>query len=268
MTACAIHISDLHRGTREAPELDEALVTLCQRAPARARDRERRPLEPLPARGARGGQGSARPAAGTDARRSREPRHPVHPSRTRDEPVEALRGRLRHHRSGSPHPERRRLRAQLGPPVASSGRPARARSGWRRSGRSWPMPRPARCGSSSATTTSQALPGGPRGSSRSSTATRCSRSLAAAGTELVLGGHIHQGTAVERHAFQALDDDDRGARWCSRPRPASAGRVPAGSARRTASMSCAGRPTRSRSRRGSGAAAASSPYARNALPRH
>ena len=29
MTACAIHISDLHRGTHEAPELDDALVTLC-----------------------------------------------------------------------------------------------------------------------------------------------------------------------------------------------------------------------------------------------
>ena len=33
------------------------------------------------------------------------------------------------------------------------------------------------------------------------------RSLAAAGAELVLGGHIHQSTAVERHAFEALDDD-------------------------------------------------------------
>ena len=30
MTACLIHISDLHRGTREAPELDDALVALCE----------------------------------------------------------------------------------------------------------------------------------------------------------------------------------------------------------------------------------------------
>ena len=29
MTACAIHISDLHRGTRAEPALDEALVALC-----------------------------------------------------------------------------------------------------------------------------------------------------------------------------------------------------------------------------------------------
>jgi 3',5'-cyclic AMP phosphodiesterase CpdA len=29
VTACAIHISDLHRGTREAPALDDALVELC-----------------------------------------------------------------------------------------------------------------------------------------------------------------------------------------------------------------------------------------------
>ena len=35
------------------------------------------------------------------------------------------------------------------------------------------------------------------------------RTLAAAGAELVLGGHIHQSTAVERHAFEALADDDR-----------------------------------------------------------
>ena len=35
------------------------------------------------------------------------------------------------------------------------------------------------------------------------------RALAAAGAELVLGGHIHQSTAVERHAFEALDDDAR-----------------------------------------------------------
>ena len=47
----------------------------------------------------------------------------------------------------------------------------------------------------------------------------------AAGAELVLGGHIHQGTAVERHAFQALPDGDRSslvlatAPGFGRPRP-------------------------------------------------
>ena len=41
----------------------------------------------------------------------------------------------------------------------------------------------------------------------------------------MLGGHIHQSTAVERHAFEALDDDDRGslvlatAPGFGRPRP-------------------------------------------------
>ena len=51
------------------------------------------------------------------------------------------------------------------------------------------------------------------------------RSLAAAGAELVLGGHIHQGTAVERHAFEALDDGVQGSLVLStapgfgRPRP-------------------------------------------------
>lgn len=33
------------------------------------------------------------------------------------------------------------------------------------------------------------------------------RSLAAAGAEVVLGGHIHQGTTAERHAFEALPGD-------------------------------------------------------------
>jgi 3',5'-cyclic AMP phosphodiesterase CpdA len=38
---------------------------------------------------------------------------------------------------------------------------------------------------------------------------RILHSLAAAGAELVLGGHIHQSTAVERRSFQALGDGDR-----------------------------------------------------------
>ena len=52
----------------------------------------------------------------------------------RHAPVGAVRGRLRHHRPGSPHRERRRLRAQLGPPVAASGRPARSAAPRRRVG--------------------------------------------------------------------------------------------------------------------------------------
>ena len=35
------------------------------------------------------------------------------------------------------------------------------------------------------------------------------RSFAAAGAELVLGGHIHQSTAVERHSFEATSGGDR-----------------------------------------------------------
>ena len=54
---------------------------------------------------------------------------------------------------------------------------------------------------------------------------RVLRTLAAAGTELVLGGHIHQSTAVERRAFEALDDQPGGSLVLStapgfgRPRP-------------------------------------------------
>ena len=35
------------------------------------------------------------------------------------------------------------------------------------------------------------------------------RAFADAGAELVLGGHIHQGSTAERHAFEALADDER-----------------------------------------------------------
>ena len=35
------------------------------------------------------------------------------------------------------------------------------------------------------------------------------RSFAAAGAELVLAGHIHQSTAVERHSFEATAGGDR-----------------------------------------------------------
>jgi 3',5'-cyclic AMP phosphodiesterase CpdA len=52
------------------------------------------------------------------------------------------------------------------------------------------------------------------------------RALATAGAELVLGGHIHQSTAVERHSFEALPDDEPGgtlvlstAPGFGRPRP-------------------------------------------------
>ena len=51
------------------------------------------------------------------------------------------------------------------------------------------------------------------------------RALAAAGADLVLGGHIHQSTAVGRRAFEALGDDEAGSLVLStapgfgRPRP-------------------------------------------------
>jgi 3',5'-cyclic AMP phosphodiesterase CpdA len=51
------------------------------------------------------------------------------------------------------------------------------------------------------------------------------RALAAAGAELVLGGHIHQSSAVERHAFEVVEEEVRGslvlatAPGFGRPRP-------------------------------------------------
>ena len=69
--------------------------------------------------------------------------------------------------------------------------------------------------------------------------------LADAGAELILGGHIHQATVVERQRLRGLDGD--GAQpACSRPRRASAGRARAAATRRAACSSTA--PTRARSR--------------------
>ena len=83
----------------------------------------------------------------------------------------------------------------------------------------------ARFASSSATTISQAPPGAHRGSFPLKHRDATLRSLAAAGAELVLGGHIHQSSAAERHAFESLGDDARGslvlatAPGFGRPRP-------------------------------------------------
>ena len=143
----------------------------------------------------------------------------------RDEPVEALRGRLRHHRSGSPHPERGRLRAQLGPPVASSGRQLARAAGV---GRAHLADAPTgRSGSSSATTTSRAPLAGL--AEVPTQAPRRSAPIARGCRHGARPRGIHQGTAVERHAFQALDDAT-GAPW-SRDRARLRPAAPGGSAR-------------------------------------
>ena len=173
---------------------------------------------------ARGGEGPARPAAGADPRRSREPRHPVHPARARHEPVGALRGRLRHHRSRSPYPERRRLRAQLGPSVASSGRPARPAAtgvgradpgrcpGRRAADRRLPPPPRRRALARLAEVPAQAPRHGAAGRSRRREPSSCS-----GGTSTRHGGRATRVPGARRRRSRA--------RSCSPPHRASGGRV-------------------------------------------
>ena len=258
MTACAIHISDLHRGTHEAPELDDALVTLCPRAAARARDRERRPLEPLPAGRARGGKGAARPAAGADPRRPRQPRHPLHPPRAHHEPVGALRGRVRDapipffaprtpSSAGSTRAVRGAIRAagSVRSALASVGPILAGRTGRRVADRRLPPPPRGRALACLAEVPAQA----PQH--------RAPRARGGGSRARARGAHP---PGHGRRAARVRGARRRRSRApsFSRPRRASDDRVPTGSARPTGSTSFAGRPTRSRSRRGSGGAAASS----------
>jgi hypothetical protein len=206
-TACAIHISDLHRGARAAPALDEALVALCH---------ELSPEFVI--------------ASGDLANRGRV---------TELEQAKALLDRLSAPTLAVPgnHDLPYTLPARVTRPwdrfssvfgttdpvlqTASavvcglnSARP------WRHQGGSLGTAR-----LEAATTTLGDAPrsalrivvchhhlaGAPWRASRKFPLKHrdaALRALVAAGAELVLGGHIHQSTAVERHAFAADDDVD------------------------------------------------------------
>ena len=92
--------------------------------------------------------------------------------------------------------------------MAASGRPARRPSGWQRRGRALAD---APAGALRIVVCHHHLAGAPWRASRKFPLKHRDAvlaALAAAGAELVLGGHIHQSTAVERHAFEALDGGD------------------------------------------------------------
>ncbi|MEI7759567.1 MAG: metallophosphoesterase [Thermoleophilia bacterium] len=224
MTGCLIHISDLHRGTHEVPELDDALLALCD---------ELSPELVI--------------ASGDLANRGRTAEF---------EQVKALLHRLPaptlvvpgNHDLPYTVPARftstwDRFTAVFGTtdPVLrtdhavvcglNSARP------WRHQG--------GRLGASRLSAAADALRDAPSGALRvvvlhhhlAGAPWRASRklplkhrnnvlrSLAAAGAELILGGHIHQSTAVGRHQFEALDADGRSSVMLStapgfgRPRP-------------------------------------------------
>ena len=75
--------------------------------------------------------------------------------------------------------------------------------------------------------------------------------LAAAGAELIVGGHTHQAAICERREFEVLDGDTRSCVLATAP--ALAARAPAAATRCAACWCTAQTSARSRSRRTSGA---------------
>ena len=224
MTACAIHISDLHRGAREAPALDDALVALCHElAP-----------ELVIASGDLANRGRTVELEQAKELLDRLPAPILAVPGNHDIPY-TLPARVTHPWDrfvavfGTTDPVLRTANA-----VAcglNSARPWRHQGGRLDAGRL----------AAAATALSDApanalrvvvchhhLTGAPWRASRKFPLKHrdtALRALAEAGAELVLGGHIHQSTAVERHAFEALEDDTRGslvlatAPGFGRPRP-------------------------------------------------
>jgi 3',5'-cyclic AMP phosphodiesterase CpdA len=228
VTACAIHLSDLHRGTHEAPELDDALVAICQElqpelvvASAALSNRCRQPqLEEATAL-------LDRLQVPTLAVPGNHDIPYTLPARVTSpwKPFEAV--------FGSTDPVLRTPNAVVC--GLNSGRPWRHQGGKlseRRLASVGPILAAAPPGALRIVTFHHHLAGAPWRASRKFPLKHRNtvlQALVAAGAEVVLGGHIHQGTAVERHAFQALPDDDRRSVLLStapgfgRPRPGRLG---------------------------------------------
>ena len=206
MTACAIHISDLHRGTREEPALDDALVALCH---------ELGP-ELVIASGDLSNRGRKAELEQAKALLDRLPAPTLAVPGNHDIPY-TLPGRITR-----PWELFREVFGTTDPVLqtttavvcgVNSVRP------WRHQG--------GRLGAARLDAVAPILASGEPGALRvvvlhhhlAGAPWRASRkfplkhrdsvlgALAAAGAELVLGGHIHQSTAVERHSFEALPGD-------------------------------------------------------------
>ena len=211
MTACALHISDLHRGAGNVPPaLDEALVALCEKLGP----------ELVIASGDLSNRGRTAELEQAKALLERLPAPTLAVPGNHDIPY-SLPARVTRPWD--------RFEAVFGTtcPVLRTGRAVacglNSTRPWRHQGGRLPP--------SQIATVAPALASGAPGALRivilhhhlAGAPWRASRkfplkhrdsvlrALAAAGAELVLGGHIHQSTAVERHSFEALTDDAPGA---------------------------------------------------------
>jgi 3',5'-cyclic AMP phosphodiesterase CpdA len=225
VTACAIHISDLHRGTREEPPLDDALVALCH---------ELGP-ELVIASGDLSNRGRRAELEQAKALLDRLPTPTLAVPGNHDIPY-TLPARVTR-----PWELFEEVFGTTDPVVRTESAVACGLNSvrpWRHQG--------GRLGTARLASVADALgaagpgvlrivvlhhhlAGAPWRASRKFPLKHrddALRALATAGAELVLGGHIHQSTAVERHSFEALPDDEPGgtlvlstAPGFGRPRP-------------------------------------------------
>lgn len=224
MTACAIHITDLHRGTREAPALDDALVALCHelspefviasgdlanRGRGVELEQARALLDRLPV-----------PTLAVPGNHDIPYTLPARLTRPWDRFVSVF---------GTTDPVLRTANAVVC--GLNSAQPWRHQGGRLDAGRlaaAATALRDAPANSLRVVVCHHHLAGAPWRASRKFPLKHRDatlQALSAAGAELVLGGHIHQSTAVERHAFEALDATVAGSLVLStapgfgRPRP-------------------------------------------------
>lgn len=223
MTACLIHISDLHRGANGAPELDDALVALCDElAPAvviasgdlanRGRTAELEQARALLGR-------LSAPTLAVPGNHDLPYTLPRRMTKPWDRFTEVF---------GTTEPVLRT--DDIVVCGLNSAQPWRHQGGRvRASGLAAAATalRDAPAGALRVVVLHHHLAGAPWRAARKVPLERRDavlRSLAGAGAELVLGGHIHQSTAVGRRAFEALSDHDRSlvlstAPGFGRPRP-------------------------------------------------
>jgi len=224
VTACLIHISDLHRGTREEPAIDDALVAMCEElAP-----------EAVVASGDLANRGRTSELDAAKALLERLPAPTLAVPGNHDLPY-TVPGRFTRPWDrfidvfGTTDPVLRTEHAVIC--GLNSARP------WRHQGGRLAASRLAAAGTTLGDAPPTALrvvvlhhhlAGAPWRASRKMPLKHrddALGSLAAAGAELILGGHIHQSTAVDRRAFEALDAGDGGslvlatAPGFGRPRP-------------------------------------------------
>jgi 3',5'-cyclic AMP phosphodiesterase CpdA len=205
VTACAIHISDLHRGTRPDPERDDALVTLCH---------ELRP-ELVIASGDLANRGRRAELEQAKVLLDRLPVPTLAVPGNHDIPYTPVSRATRPWNVfetvfGTTDPVYRSEHAVVC--GLNSVRP------WRHQGGRLAPDRLRHAADVLADAPAEALravvchhhlAGAPWRASRKfplKDRESALRALAGAGAELVLGGHIHQGSAAERHSFEALPD--------------------------------------------------------------